>query len=174
MRHRDYSRPVLHSGAALLLATGLAACAAAAPRGSEEPLEAGRYTFDGEARVTHYYQTRQETSVINVSGVVDVSAGGDIELMSPLGACAVPGRGRPLTGRINISCGRLALSLGPSQGSARLRTQQHYEVEGPCAEFAVDAAGRSTGVCVRRTWVPRQRTIVVNVPLAVTRTAGGS
>lgn len=170
----DLAMPV-RTAAALLLLTAtaaLAACSGAARAAEGEPMQPGRYTFDGSSQVTHILHDRQETTSHNLSGVMDVSPDGSVEIMSPGGSCTRTGSGTP-PARVSMRCGAMTINIGPGAGTARLRTQQRYSQQSGCEEYVLDAQGRPTGQCARVQWRERYRTITIDVPLAVVRTSGG-
>lgn len=144
----------------------LGSCAAAV-REPGPPLEAGRYAFDGQGRGTHQYRSRNEEFTVNVTGTVDIYDTGAVEVFSSHGMCVDP-RPRRTASSVSVSCRGLNLTMTRMGGSARVPVSQIREEQGPCEEYATDAAGRPTSRCLRYRWVERRRTVMIAVPLAIT------
>jgi hypothetical protein len=144
----------------------LSSCAAAV-RESAPPLEAGRYAFDGQGRGTHQFRSRNEVFTVNVTGTVDIHDTGEVEVFSSHGTCVDP-RPRRTASSLSVSCRGLTLTMSRLGGSARVPVSQIREEQGPCEEYATDAAGRPTSRCLRYLWVERRRTVMIAVPVSIT------
>jgi hypothetical protein len=145
----------------------MAACTG--QRQAATPMEPGTYSFNGSGRTTAVsFPERQEPVTVVVMGTVQLLENGAMVVSGSPGSCTFPPQSRPVMS-IRVRCGDMSLDLASNSGTAEVTTTVIVERRGRCQRYETDAAGRSTGVCLRYDTEQVRRNVRMSVPLVVSR-----
>jgi hypothetical protein len=146
-------------GAALLMI----GCASSQVVPLDVPSEVS-WSFAGSVEAAHYRQSGPQRFREPVHGVVEFLPE-VIVVSASHGTCTVKRSDvRVRTGRVRISCGKMLLALGMTDGEVTVPVQQESEVRADCARYSDRTASRT---CVEWNYRVETRVVRISGPVQV-------